>query len=348
MASVVGVVARAFLVWVLYRRLKSDGKAPGSGGVITPTADDGSTGSRGAMSNQIAEQEAVPPAEREVPSQTAASPGPDSPLELEPGDWKQALKRTLKEIKADRVTLIAAGMAYYFFLAIFPAFIALIGILGLASIDTSELQGSIASALPGGSGDFILDALKRADSTTQTASVIAAISGSAIALWSASSGMVALQSGLNVAYDVPEDRKFVGKRAVALMLIIATGILGGVPSPIFTFGESTIFVILGWVLTVVAVIVLFSIYYYLAPKREKPAWQWVSVGGILGGILWIVASLGFGWYANSGFANYNETYGPIGGVIVLIFWLYLSSIAILIGGEWNAEMERQAAARQNP
>ena len=297
------------------------------------------------MSNQTAELKADQPADQGVPSQTASSPGPDTPLELQRSDWKQALKRTLKEIKADRVTLIAAGMAYYFFLAIFPAFIALIGILGLASIDTSELQSSIASALPGGSGDFILDALKRADSTTQTASVIAAVTGSALALWSASSGMVALQSGLNVAYDVPEDRKFVGKRAVALLLIIATGILGGVPSPIFTFGESTIFVILGWVLTVVAVIVLFSIYYYLAPKREKPAWQWVSVGGVLGGVLWIVASLAFGWYANSGFANYNETYGPIGGVIVLIFWLYLSSIAILIGGEWNAEMERQAGTR---
>ena len=298
------------------------------------------------MSDQTAEQKAEQPTDQGVPSQTASAPGPDTPLELERSDWKEALKRTLKEIKADRVTLIAAGMAYYFFLAIFPAFIALIGILGLASIDTSELQSSIASALPGGSGDFILDALKRADSTTQTASVIAAISGSAIALWSASSGMVALQSGLNVAYDVPEDRKFVGKRAVALLLIIATGVLGGVPSPIFTFGESTTFAILGWVLTVVAVIVLFSIYYYLAPKREKPAWQWVSVGGVLGGVLWIVASLGFGWYANSGFANYNETYGPIGGVIVLIFWLYLSSIAILIGGEWNAEMERQAATRE--
>lgn len=298
------------------------------------------------MSDQTAEQKAEQPTDQGVPSQTASAPGPDTPLELERSDWKEALKRTLKEIKADRVTLIAAGMAYYFFLAIFPAFIALIGILGLASIDTSELQSSIASALPGGSGDFILDALKRADSTTQTASVIAAISGSAIALWSASSGMVALQSGLNVAYDVPEDRKFVGKRAVALLLIIATGVLGGVPSPIFTFGESTTFAILGWVLTVVAVIVLFSIYYYLAPKRQKPAWQWVSVGGVLGGVLWIVASLGFGWYANSGFANYNETYGPIGGVIVLIFWLYLSSIAILIGGEWNAEMERQAATRE--
>ncbi|MDQ5815514.1 MAG: YihY/virulence factor BrkB family protein [Actinomycetota bacterium] len=298
------------------------------------------------MSNQTAELKADQPTDLGVPSQTPASPGPDTPLELQRSDWKQAMKRTLKEIKADRVTLIAAGMAYYFFLAIFPAFIALIGILGLASIDTSQLQSSIASALPGGSGDFILDALKRADTTTQTASVIAAITGSAIALWSASSGMVALQSGLNVAYDVPEDRKFVGKRAVALVLIIATGVLGGVPSPIFTFGESTIFVILGWVLTVVAVIVLFSIYYYLAPKREKPAWQWVSLGGVLGGILWIVASLGFGWYANSSFANYNETYGPIGGVIVLIFWLYLSSIAILIGGEWNAEMERQAATRE--
>nr|MBA2601272.1 hypothetical protein [Actinomycetota bacterium] len=89
------------------------------------------------MSNQTAELKTDQPTDQGVTSQTASSSGPDTPLELEPSDWKQALKRTLKEIKADRVTLIAAGMAYYFFLAIFPAFIALIGILGLASIDTS-------------------------------------------------------------------------------------------------------------------------------------------------------------------------------------------------------------------
>ena len=299
------------------------------------------------MSDQTTERTRTPSAEQGIPSQTGAGPGPETPLELEKRDWKETLKRTVKELKADRVTLIAAGMAYYFFLAIFPAFIALIGILGLASVDTSGLQSSIASALPGGSGDFVLDALKQADSTSQTASVVAAITGTALALWSASSGMVALQSGLNVAYDVPEDRKFIGKRAVALVLIIATGLLGGVPSPIFTFGESTVFAIIGWALTILAVMVLFSLYYYLAPKRDKPSWQWVSVGGVLGAVLWIAASLGFGWYANSSFANYNETYGPIGGVIVLIFWLYLSSIAILIGGEWNAEIERQAAIKTN-
>ena len=279
-----------------------------------------------------------------VPTQRDGGPGPDTPLDLHSGDWKSIAKRTLKEIKDDRLTFAAAGMAYYFFLAVFPALIALVGILGLVNVDASGIVESIRSSLPGGAGDALTQAIRNSDRPSETASLTAAIFGVTAALWSASSGMVALQSGLNIAYDVEQDRKFIGKRSVALLLIAATGLLGGVPSPFFTFGESTIFTVLGWILTIAAVIVLFSLFYYFGPNRPKPSWHWVSAGGVLGAFIWIAGSIAFAVYI-SNFNNYDKTYGPLGGVIVLVLWLFLSSLAVLIGGELNAELERQASRK---
>jgi membrane protein len=283
--------------------------------------------------------------ETPVPVQTGRGPGPDSPLELDAPDWKQTLKRTLKEIKADRVTLIAAGMAYYFFLALFPAIIAAIGVMDLVGTSTQWLIDWIRTSLPGGAGEVVVDALASNPDPAQNASLIAAITGIALALWSASSGFVALQSGLNVAYDIPEDRKFVGKRVLALVLILATGLLGGVPSPFFTFGESTIFTVIGWILTIASVVVLFAVFYYLGPKRESPRWVWVSPGGLVGAFIWLVSSAAFGIYITE-FSSYGKTYGSLAGVIVLILWLYLTSISILVGGELNAELERQSAINE--
>jgi membrane protein len=281
----------------------------------------------------------------EVPPQRSGGAGPDSPLDLEGPDWRATLERTLKEIKDDRITLAAAGMAYYFFLAIFPAFIALVGLLGLFNISPNGLADSITRTLPGEAGQVLAAPIKAADRSSDSASIVAAISGVAVALWSASSGMVGLQSGLNIAYDVPHDRKFLGKRAVALVLLVATGLLGGVPSPIFTFGESTVFVVLGWILTAFALTVLFSIFYYMGPNREKPEWRWVSFGGVVGAALWAGSSIAFFTYIKS-FSNYQKTYGSQVGVIVLILWLFVSSLAVLVGGELNAEIERQSEKRR--
>jgi membrane protein len=289
-------------------------------------------------------------AQRDAPSEGAGNTPVDadassveSPLAMEGSDWKSILKRTVKEIKDDRVTLIAAGMAYYIFLAIFPAFIALIGVLGLVNAPPETIESisdTIRTSLPAGSGEVLVGAIEEAKNPAEGTALVAALVGIGVALWSASSGFVALQSGLNVAYDIPHDRKFLGKRAVAFMLIVATGVLGAVPSPFFTFGEGLIFTIIGWVLTLAAVIALFSIYYAVGPKRDTPRWKWVTPGGVVGALIWILASLGFGYYAST-LGNYSDTYGPVGLIVVLIFWLWLSSIAILVGGEMNAEMERQ-------
>ncbi|HWC13430.1 MAG TPA: YihY/virulence factor BrkB family protein [Actinomycetota bacterium] len=294
-----------------------------------PMAGDAISGTRGAS--------------RSTPPEDAVV---DSPMDLGTSDWKATGKRTLAEIKDDRITLAAAGMAYYFFLAIFPAVIAAIGILGLINVDESGMVDVIRRNMPGGSGAVLVDAVQNSDRPAEGAKVAAAVLGIAAALWSASSGMVALQSGLNIAYDVPEDRKFVGKRVVAFMLLVATAVLGGVPSPLFTFGDSLVLSIIGWVVTFVCVIVLFSLFYYLGPNRERPQWKWVSAGGLLGAALWILGSLAFGYYA-SNFSSYGRTYGPLAGVIILILWLYLSSLAVLVGGELNSELERQAARRSS-
>jgi membrane protein len=277
-----------------------------------------------------------------VPTQHSGGPGPDSPLDLQPLDWKSTIRRTFHEIRDDRVTLVAAGMAYYFFLAIFPALIALVGVLGYAHINPSGLIASIKSSLPGGAGTALTKAIAHADKPSKGASLIAAAGGILLALFSASSGMVAMQRGLNIAYDVPSDRKFLKARAVAVVLLVAMLLLGGVPSPFFTWGESTVYTVLGYIVSIIAVVILFSVFYYVAPNRESPSWQWVSAGGLLGTVLWILVSIALGIYVGN-FNSYSKTYGPLAGVIVLILWLFLSSLAVLIGGELNAELERQAA-----
>lgn len=340
MTGLIRFIARIFMLNVLIHRLRH-GSSPPRPRVIPATTNRTAVPARGPAGG--AEGGPVKPP-------TGAGASPDSPLDLEKSDWKATAKRTLKEIKDDRVPLISAGMAFYFFLAIFPALIAFIGIMGLVNVDVSGVIDAIQRNMPGGSGAVLVEAVESAENPSNGASLFAAIFGIATALWSASSGMVALQQGLNVAYDIPEDRKFVGKRAVALLLIVLTGLLGGVPSPFFTFGDGLAFSTIGWILTLIAVGILFSLFYYLGPNRKERNWRWVSAGGIVGAVLWIVASVGFGYYAGN-FGSYSKTYGPLAGVIILIFWLYLSSLSVLIGGELNAELERQGsrvARRRSP
>jgi membrane protein len=324
--------------------LRGEKVAPPSGATRAATSSSRTSPHAGAKRAAVAEKDSSSSQEDAIPAQQAGEAGPDSPLELQSDDWRATLKRTLAEIKADRVTLVAAGMAYYFFLAIFPALIAFIGILGLIQADSSGIIDSIRSSMPGGAGEVLTEAVANADNPSQGGSLVAALTGIALALWSATAGMVALQAGLNVAYDEPKDRKFIAKRAVGFGLLLATALLGTAPSPFFTFGEGWFFSVLGWILTAAAVTALFSIFYYFGPNRETPTWQWVTTGGLVGALLWIIAWVGFGFYA-SNFSSYGETYGPLAGVIVLIFWLYLSSIAVLIGGELNAELERSAARK---
>jgi membrane protein len=291
-----------------------------------------------------------------------SQPEPDSPLDLEARDWREALTDALARMKEDRVALAAAGLALYWFLALFPAVIALIGLVSVLRLRprvVSTLVGGVDAALPSGAAQVLTQALETASQRSGTS--LPAIIGLAVAVWSASSGMAALQTGLNVAYDVAEDRPFVAKRVMALLLSVVTLVLGGVASALLVFGQplgtlvqrrlslsGTVFVYgwtaARWIGTVLAITTLFSALYYLGPKRPAPRWRWVSPGGIAATAVWLAASLGFSFYV-ARFGSYGQTYGALAGVVVLLIWLYLTGLAVLAGGELNAELERQAVVR---
>jgi membrane protein len=299
-----------------------------------------------------------------VPPQPGQGPEPTSPVDLEGSDWKQTVKRTLRSFQANRGTMSAAALGFYWFLAIFPAMIAAVGFLGLVQMSPSFLpavEDGVSTLLPGSAAEVLIEAIGNAQRGSAGASLFVALLGLGVALWSASSGMVGLQEAMDVAYGVPESRGFVKKRAVALLLVAATGVLGGIACALLVFGDpigdliretlpvGDLFLVLWnvarWVGTLLALTTLFALFYCLGPNRENPSWKWVSPGGALATVIWILASLAFSFYVSS-FGSYGETYGSLAGVIVLVLWLYLTGLAVVLGATLNAELERQAEARR--
>ena len=291
--------------------------------------------------------------------------GPDSPLEISKTGWMNTFKRAAKKFSKDRCSMAAGSLAYHWFLALFPALIALLGLVSLLNLDVTQVDNLVKGldkALPG-SASQVFDQAVTSAIGHKSGSLVTVIVGLVVAVWAASGGMVALETALDVAYEVRTNAKFVKKRLKALILMLCTVVFGGIASifiveggPLGTGIEShmpvhgtaflVVWNIVRWAVTIILVSLLFSCYYYFGPNRESPKWQWVSPGGVLGTIIFLAASLGFSFYvAKLGHASYTKTYGALAGVVLLMFWLYLTGISILLGGEINAETEREAAAQ---
>jgi len=294
------------------------------------------------------------------PGRTSSTPGPITPAEISARGWRATLKRTLARVKRDRVSVSAGSLAYHGFLAFFPAIIAALGVLTLVHVGSGlvhHLTHGLAKGLPQGPAG-VFQAAVHAATKRGSGSVAAVVAGVAVALWSASSAMAVLQQTLDVAYQVPTDRKFIARRLRGIGFMIVTGVLGGLAAALVVLGKpigsaidgavpiggtafEVVWTVVRWVLALGVVSLLFSIYYSFGPNRRAPHWRWVSPGSLLASAVFLAASLGFSFYIST-FGNYGKTYGTFAGVAIFIFWLYLTGLAVLIGGELNAELERQA------
>jgi len=280
---------------------------------------------------------------------------PDKPGELDKGSWWQAIKRTITEFKEDNLTDWAAALTYYGILAIFPALLALVSIVGLMGSDTTQsLLDNLGQVAPGPAKDIFTSAIENLQKNQGSAGVMLIV-GIAIAVWSASGYVSAFMRASNAIYDVEEGRPIwksiptrVGTTLVLLLLLAITAVgvvlTGGLAEQVGkVIGLDKTFVevwdIAKWPVLLAVVSLMFAILYYAAPNVKHPKFRWVSPGGIVAVVLWILASAAFALYV-ANFSSYNETYGAIGGVIVFLTWLWITNIAVLFGAELNAELER--------
>ncbi|MBV8539202.1 MAG: YihY/virulence factor BrkB family protein [Pseudonocardiales bacterium] len=280
----------------------------------------------------------------------------ESPTQIPVCGWRQVLQRAIRKSQEHNTSLLAAGVALFAFLALYPALIALVTVVALAA-DPNQITQQVQSftvGLPPTARQLIYDpltALTRSSGETRTIGLVISL---LVALWSASSGTSSLMTAVNLAYDEKEKRSFLKFRAIALLLtvgaivflILTLALIAVVPVvlstvPLGAFGL-VLAQVLRWVLLFALIIFGLAVVYRVAPARNPPKFRWVTLGSVVAALLWLLGSVGFSLYVDF-FGDFNKIYGALAGVIVLLLWLYLTCYVIVLGGEINAEAERQTA-----
>src|SRR4051794_4466747 len=281
---------------------------------------------------------------------------------METGSWWAILKRTVKEFQDDNLTDWAAALTYYGVMSLFPMLIALVSILGLFGSERSvtSFVNSLDEVGLGGVAKGIEQPLTQIVNNPGSAGVLFVV-GLATALWSASGYIGAFTRASNAIYEVEEGRPFYKLRPLQLLVtlvmvvllaivaigLVITGPLTDAVGNLIGLGHTatTVFSIAKWPVMLVIVMGTFAGLYYIAPNVRQPRFRWVTPGGIVGVLVWIVASAGFGVYiAHTN--SYNKTYGTLGSVVIFLVWLWISNIALLFGAELDSELERERELKE--
>ncbi|MDQ3896050.1 MAG: YihY/virulence factor BrkB family protein [Actinomycetota bacterium] len=278
-----------------------------------------------------------------------------TPTKLDRGSWSGVLKRTVREFKEDNLTDWAAALTYYGVLAIFPAILALVSVLGLVGPSaTQPLIDNLGKVAPGQAKDIVTGAVQNLQRSRGSGGLLFII-GLAGALWSASGYVAAFMRASNAIYDIEEGRPIWKKApvrlgvtlvlvlllAVSALAVVLTGGLAEQAGNLLGIGSSvvTVWDIAKWPVLLLIVSFMFALLYWASPNVKHPGFRWISPGGLLAVVLWLIASGAFALYV-ANFGSYNKTYGTLAGVIIFLVWLWLSNIAVLLGAEFNAELER--------
>jgi membrane protein len=283
---------------------------------------------------------------------------PTPPHRLSLRGWWRVLRRTWTRFGDDHVTLLAGGVAFAWFLALFPGLIAAVMIYGLVTdpADVENQISKVAEGLPAEAQTLLTNQMNDiANSSSQGLSIGLAVS-LALALWSTSAGIAGLVEAVNVAYDEVETRNFVVKRGLAIVLTLgfivflalAIGLIAVLP---IVLGQLSVGVVamsivdvVRWAGLVVLAIIGLGVIYRIGPDRDVPKVRWLSVGAMTAAALWILASVAMAVFVDN-FGRYGETYGSLAGVVVLMLWLWITAIAALLGAEVNAEVETQTSRK---
>jgi membrane protein len=280
------------------------------------------------------------------------------PTDLSSRSWIGVLKRTVGEFREDNLTDWAAALTYYAVLAIFPALIVVVSVLGLIGESaTQPLIDNLGKVAPGPAKDIFTSAIENIQGSKGAAGVFFVI-GLLGALWSASGYIAAFMRASNAIYDIEEGRptwKTLPLRvgltvllmvltAISAVAVTLSGSLAEEAGNVIGVGSTAVDVwnLAKWPVLLLFVSFLFAVLYWAAPNVKQPGFRWITPGGVLAVIGWVIASVAFAFYV-SNFGSYNKTYGALAGPIVFLVWLWISNIMILLGAEFNAELERGRA-----